>query len=178
MATTPGVRSCWTVWHKAYPEIPKGNMNDDIEEQGPVQGWCQEIHLFAQAATAAGKNLNRRTFVTAMSKITNFPGGYSPILTYGPDKFYGPTQYQVVRLHATLPEHPVPPPHRQAAPAGALLDHGPDVEAPAEGELMAATHASEKASWETDGWCLLEALLARRCRAGGPGRTAGPVPHG
>ena len=36
--------------HKAYPEIPKGNMNDDIEEQGPVQGWCQEIHLFAQAA--------------------------------------------------------------------------------------------------------------------------------
>ena len=35
---------------KAYPEIPKGNMNDDIEEQGRVQGWCQEIHLFAQAA--------------------------------------------------------------------------------------------------------------------------------
>ena len=74
-------------------------MNDDIEEQGPVQGWCQEIRLFAQAATAAGKNLDRRSFVTAMSKISNFPGGYSPILTYGPNKFYGPTEYQVVRLH-------------------------------------------------------------------------------
>ena len=95
----PGVRSCWTTWHKAYPEIPKGNMNDDIEEQGPVQGWCQEIRLFAQAATAAGKNLNRRTFVTALSNVKNFPGGYSPILSFGPDKFFGPTEYQVVRLH-------------------------------------------------------------------------------
>jgi hypothetical protein len=99
----PGVRSCWTVWHKAYPEIPKGNMNDDIEEQGPIQGWCQEIRLFAQAAKAAGKNLNRKTFVTAMSQIKNFPGGYSPLLTYGPSKFYGPTQYQVVRLHVNSP---------------------------------------------------------------------------
>jgi hypothetical protein len=99
----PGVRSCWTVWHKAYPEIPKGNMNDDIEEQGPIQGWCQEINLFAEAAKAAGKNLNRKTFVTAMSQTKNFPGGYSPVLTYGPNKFYGPTQYQVVRLHVNSP---------------------------------------------------------------------------
>jgi ABC-type branched-subunit amino acid transport system substrate-binding protein len=99
----PGVRNCWDVWHAAYPEIPKGNMNDDIEEQGPVQGWCQEIHLFAQAAKAAGKDLNRRTFVTAMAQIKNFPGGYSPILTYGTGKFYGPTQYQVVRLHVNSP---------------------------------------------------------------------------
>ncbi|HTT87101.1 MAG TPA: ABC transporter substrate-binding protein, partial [Acidimicrobiales bacterium] len=44
----PGDRSCWTVWHKAYPEIPPGNQNDFMEEQGPVQGWCQEIRLFAQ----------------------------------------------------------------------------------------------------------------------------------
>ena len=81
----PGVRSCWTVWHKAYPQTPKGNINDDIEEQGPVQGWCQEIRLFAKAATMAGKDLNRRTFVEAMSHITNFPGGYSPVLSYGPE---------------------------------------------------------------------------------------------
>ena len=38
-----------------------------------------------------------------MSKITDFPGGYSPVLSYGPDKFYGPTQYQVVRLHINSP---------------------------------------------------------------------------
>jgi hypothetical protein len=99
----PGVRSCWTVWHAAYPQTPKGNINDDIEEQGPVQGWCQEIRLFAKAAAMAGKDLNRRTFVEAMSRITDFPGGYSPVLSYGPDKFYGPTQYRVVEVHDNHP---------------------------------------------------------------------------
>ncbi len=91
------------MWHKAYPQTPKGNINDDIEEQGPVQAWCQEIRLFAKAATMAGKNLNRRTFVEAMSRITNFPGGYSPILSYGPNKFSGPTQYRVVEVHDNHP---------------------------------------------------------------------------
>jgi hypothetical protein len=99
----PGVRACWDTWHKAYPQTPKGNMNDFIEEQGPVQGWCQEIRLFAQAATMAGKDLNRRTFVEAMSKITNYPGGDSPILSFGADKFFGPTRYQVVSLHVNKP---------------------------------------------------------------------------
>ncbi|HLN17897.1 MAG TPA: ABC transporter substrate-binding protein [Acidimicrobiales bacterium] len=99
----PGVRSCFALWHKAHPQIPKGNMNFYIEEQGPVQGWCQEIRLFTAAARAAGRNLNRRTFVQAMARISDFPGGYSPILTYGPRKFYGPTEYQVVRLHVNLP---------------------------------------------------------------------------
>ena len=99
----PGVRSCWVVWHKAYPQIPKGNINDDIEEQGPIQSWCQEIRLFADAATLAGKDLNRRTFVEAMSRATNFPGGYSPVLSYRPDKFYGPTEYRVVEVHDNHP---------------------------------------------------------------------------
>ena len=99
----PGVRSCWTVWHKAYPQTPKGNINDDIEEQGPIQGWCQEIRLFAKAAAMAGKDLNRRTFVEAMSRIAGFPGGYSPVLSYGPDKFSGPTEYRVVEVHDNHP---------------------------------------------------------------------------
>ena len=99
----PGDRTCFTAWHKAYPQIPPGNQNFYLEEQGPVQGWCQEIRLFAAAAKAAGKDLNRRTFVEAMSKIKTFPGGYSPVLSYGPDKFSGPTQYRVVRLHTNTP---------------------------------------------------------------------------
>ncbi len=102
-ATTRASGECWDIWHKAYPQIPKGNMNDFIEEQGPVQGWCQEIRLFTEAATMAGKDLNRRTFVEAMSRITDFPGGFSPVLSYGPEKFYGPTQYQVVSLHTNKP---------------------------------------------------------------------------
>jgi len=115
----PGVRSCWTTWHKAYPQIPKGNENDDIEEQGPVQGWCQEIRLFAQAATMAGKDLNRRTFVEAMSRIKNFQGGFSPVLTYGPDKFAGPTEYRVVKLHDNNP-----PSSQCKIPAGKLPPEG------------------------------------------------------
>jgi hypothetical protein len=99
----PGVRSCWDTWHKAYPQTPKGNINDFIEEQGPIQGWCQEIRLFARAATMAGRDLNRRTFVEAMSKITNFPGGYSPVLSFGPNKHFGPTQYRVVKVHNNDP---------------------------------------------------------------------------
>ena len=69
----PGVRSCFTTWHKAYPQIPKGNQNYYIEEQGPVQGWCQEIRLFAAAATAAGPHLDRRTFDAAMATDHQLP---------------------------------------------------------------------------------------------------------
>jgi Periplasmic binding protein len=110
----PGVRSCWVTWHKAYPQIPKGNMNDFLEEQGPVQSWCQEIRLFATAAKMAGHDLNRRTFVEAMSRVTDFAGGYSPVLSYGPHKFYGPTEYRVVKVHNNVPpssqcKTPMPP---------------------------------------------------------------------
>jgi hypothetical protein len=99
----PGVQACWVPWHKAYPQIPQGDTTDYLEQQGPVVGWCQAITLFATAARNAGKDLNRRTFVTAMSKITNFPGTSSPILSYGPDKRYGPTQYKIVRLRNNVP---------------------------------------------------------------------------
>ena len=99
----PGDRSCFDIWHAAYPQIPKGNQSFYIEEQGPIQGWCQEIRLFAQAAKMAGRDLNRRTFVEAMSKISNFRGGYSPVLSYGAGTFAGPVQYRVVRLHVNLP---------------------------------------------------------------------------
>ncbi len=99
----PEVRRCWVIWHKAYPQVPPGNMNDFIEEQGPIAGWCQAINLFATAARNAGSDLNRRTFVTAMSKITDFPGTWSTVLSYGPNKRYGPTEYQVVKLRVNSP---------------------------------------------------------------------------
>jgi hypothetical protein len=99
----PGVRNCWQPWHKAYPEVPAGKLTDYLEEQGPVVGWCQVIDLFAAAANKAGPDLNRRTFVTAMSKVKNFPGTFSPVLSYGPNKRYGPTEYQVVKLRNNVP---------------------------------------------------------------------------
>jgi hypothetical protein len=99
----PGVRSCFASWHNAYPQIPPGNQNFFLEEQGPVQAWCQEIRLFAAAANAAGPDLDRSTFDAAMATIHSFPGGFSPILTYGPNKYSGPTEYRVVRLHTNEP---------------------------------------------------------------------------
>jgi hypothetical protein len=99
----PGLRSCYTAWHAAYPKPAKGSTSFYIEEQGPIGGWCQEIRLFAQAATMAGRNLNRRTFVEAMSRITNFPGTLYTNLSYSPTKMYGPTQYQIVSLHNNVP---------------------------------------------------------------------------
>ncbi len=103
----PALRSCWDLWHAAYPQVPPGNMNDFIEEQGPIAGWCQAIDLFTAAAKDAGHDLNRRTFVTAMSKITDFPGTWSTVLSYGPDKRYGPTEYQVVQLRVNSPPSPL-----------------------------------------------------------------------
>lgn len=97
----PGVRSCYDTWHAVHPgPIPGASEKVPfIEEQGPIQAWCTTIRLFAQAAKAAGRDLNRRTFVEAMATIKDFPGGYSPVWSFGPGKYAGPTEYQVVRLH-------------------------------------------------------------------------------
>ena len=100
----PGVRSCYTTWHAYHPKPIPGTLYYYIEEQGPIQAWCGAIRLFATAAKDAGPTLNRRTFVQAMSKITNYPGTLSPTWTFGPNKFYGPTQYQVVKVHDNHPQ--------------------------------------------------------------------------
>ncbi len=99
----PGVRSCYETWHKFHPKPIAGTTSFYIEEQGPIQAWCGAIRLFAEAAKNAGSNLNRRTFVEAMSKITNYPGTLSPTWSFGPDKMYGPTQYQIVKIHNNVP---------------------------------------------------------------------------
>jgi hypothetical protein len=100
----PAVRSCYATWHAYHPKPIPGTLYYYIEEQGPIQAWCGAINLFATAAKDAGKNLNRRTFVEAMSKIENYPGTLSPIWSFGPNKFYGPTQYQVVKVHNNVPK--------------------------------------------------------------------------
>jgi hypothetical protein len=98
-----GVRSCYNTWHAKYPKNIPGATSHFIEEQGPIEGWCGAIRLFAQAAKAAGKNLNRRTFVEAMAKVSNFPGTLSPTWSFGSNKMYGPTEYQVVKIHNNVP---------------------------------------------------------------------------
>jgi len=63
-------------------------MNFYIEEQGR-SGVVPGIRLFATAQSGR-THLDRRTFVEAMAKIRNFRW-LLPTLSYGPDKFYGPT---------------------------------------------------------------------------------------
>ena len=99
----PGVRSCYTTWHAYHPKPIAGTQSFYIEEQGPIQAWCGAIRLFATAAKDAGKDLNRRTFVEAMARISDYPGTLSPVWTFGPDKFYGPVEYQVVKIHNNVP---------------------------------------------------------------------------
>jgi hypothetical protein len=98
----PGVTACYNTW-KAHNPPAAPSSSPYIEEQGPIAGWCQAIRLFASAATRAGPDLNRRTFVQAMAATQNFAGTYSPVLSYGPNKFSGPTEYQVVALHNNVP---------------------------------------------------------------------------
>ena len=109
----PAVRKCWEEWIAKYPGTQGQNF---IEEQGPIAAWCGVINLFAAAARKAGRDLNRRTFVEAMSSIRNFPGTWAPILSYGSDKYYGPTQYRVVEIHNNIPEGQCPRPKYPAPP--------------------------------------------------------------
>ncbi len=98
----PGVRSCWDTWIKSHPSPPAPGAHY-IEEQGPIVSWCQAIRLFAAAATKAGPDLNRRSFVQAMASIQGFPGTLTPTLSFGPHKFYGPVEYRVLRIHNNDP---------------------------------------------------------------------------
>jgi hypothetical protein len=102
----PAVNSCYTTWN-AHNKPTDPSVSPYIEEQGPIASWCQAIRLFATAATNAGHDLNRRSFVEAMAAIAGYPGTLTPVLTYGPTKFAGPVQYQVVELHNNVPPSPL-----------------------------------------------------------------------
>jgi hypothetical protein len=100
-----GMQGCYDTW-KAANAPPAPPDSPYLEAQGPVAAWCQVIRLFAQAATQAGPNLNHQTFTSAMAGVQNFAGTYSPILSYGTTKYYGPTQYRVVKLFNNDPPSP------------------------------------------------------------------------
>ncbi len=111
-----GVQSCYDTW--SAHNKPTSTVSPYIEEQGPIAGWCQVVRLFATAALGAGPDLNRRTFVQSMSRIENFTGTYTPTLSYGPDKYAGPTEYQVVELYNNDPPSPLCVPTYTGKPQG------------------------------------------------------------
>jgi hypothetical protein len=106
----PGVEKCYKVWHSVYPKPAPGQTlihgekaTPYIEEQGPIAGWCEGVELFALAAKKAGRDLTRRTFVKAMASVTSYQGTFSPNMSYGPGKYAGPNDYQVVQIHNNVP---------------------------------------------------------------------------
>jgi hypothetical protein len=85
--TELGLR-CSDLYHQADPSYPH-----NLEGPGAAMTWCQNIYLFAQAATIAGNNLTRDSFNNAMSGIEGFGG------TYGPGVHAGPHLYRIVQIH-------------------------------------------------------------------------------
>ncbi|HEV3227013.1 MAG TPA: ABC transporter substrate-binding protein [Acidimicrobiales bacterium] len=87
-------QTCSDQYHKQDP-----NYSQNLEGPGVAMTWCQNIYLFAQAATNAGVNLTRDTFDNAMSQIQGFGGSVVPDLTYGADVRAGPHNYRTVQIH-------------------------------------------------------------------------------
>jgi len=99
----PGCAAAGPYGTKAYPQTPKGNINDDIEERaGPGVFFVARNSCSPNGHHGGQEPPIDGPFVEAMSHITNFPGGYSPVLSYGRTS-YGPTQYQVVEVHDNHP---------------------------------------------------------------------------
>ncbi len=68
-----------------------------------------------------------------MSKITDYPGTLAPVWSFGPTKFYGPTQYQVVEVHNNVPKSKLCKMPKSGIAAGDLLgDHAAFQAAPLE----------------------------------------------
>jgi hypothetical protein len=100
MGYTPLGVHCSDVVHAYDPSFP-GN----LEGPGSDMTWCQNIYLFAQAATKAGNNLTRDGFNNAMSQIQGFGGAVVPDLTYGPNVYAGPHLYRTVEIHVNDRAH-------------------------------------------------------------------------
>jgi branched-chain amino acid transport system substrate-binding protein len=100
-----GVQACYEIFkaHNKLPLAHESNPSPYIEEQGPIAGWCQAVEVLGAALHKAGPDLNRRSFVEAMATLSNFKGTWSPVLSFGPSKFAGPSQYQVVSVHNNVP---------------------------------------------------------------------------
>jgi hypothetical protein len=100
---TPLGLTCSDQFHKQDPSFQQ-----NLEGPGAAMTWCQNIYLFAQAATMAGNNLTRDTFNSAMSQIKGFGASVVPDLTFGEGVHAGPHFYRTVQIHVN-DDHACPP---------------------------------------------------------------------
>jgi len=80
---------CEAIWHREHP-------GSNLSVAGVNMRWCDSINLFVEAARRAGPNLTRPRWAQEMATIQNFGGAMTPILSYGPGRYEGPTQMRIV----------------------------------------------------------------------------------
>ena len=91
---TPEATACWESYQLENPKRIK--KFPYIEAQGPTMRWCDAIRLTAKAIEAAGKDLNRRTFIQALGVIGDFPSALTKEFSFSRTDHAGPTQYRTV----------------------------------------------------------------------------------
>jgi ABC-type branched-subunit amino acid transport system substrate-binding protein len=91
---TPEAKACWQVYQEQNPNRIK--KFPYIEAQGPTMRWCDAINVLKAAMEGAGKNLNRKTFIKALSQLHDFPVALTQAITFGPHDFSGPATFRVV----------------------------------------------------------------------------------
>lgn len=112
---TPEAKACWESYQKENPKrIVKYPY---IEAQGPTMRWCDAIRLTARAIEAAGKDLNRRTFLQALGVIRDFPSALTKEFSFSRTDHAGPSQYRTVAptKNGNTAETNVCPPRRPTA---------------------------------------------------------------
>jgi ABC-type branched-subunit amino acid transport system substrate-binding protein len=109
---TPEATSCWQTYQKFNPKLL--TKLPFIEAQGPTMRWCDAIRLTAKAIDAAGKDLNRRTFLQALGVISDFPSPLTNGYSFSRTDHAGPTDFRVVAptKNGSTAETNVCPPRR------------------------------------------------------------------
>lgn len=64
---------------------------------GSIAGQCSLVDVFAQAATAAGKDLTVASFTKALQGLSNFQLGYGGKGSFGKNKFDAPDEVRTVK---------------------------------------------------------------------------------
>lgn len=109
---SPEALSCWQTYQRYNPKLLKDAPY--IEAQGPTMRWCDSIRLTAAALDAAGRTLNRRTFIQALGVLSDQPSAITNGYSFSRTDHSGPTDYRTVAptKNGTTTETNTCPPRR------------------------------------------------------------------
>lgn len=88
----PAEQRCNDAWKAAYPKA------QNLNNAGVGMRYCQNVFLFAEAARRAGRNLTRESWSEAMKTISSYESPTTPMLSFGPGNWSGPTMVRDLEL--------------------------------------------------------------------------------